>query len=155
MNQKGVPSILISIVLYLVPDTIIMSTTSNAASLKAVLKEKLNAYFNRLKKEQEERSVEKEMHVYKIRSTTQNSDSDFTLPAFSPEDTYWMERIQRAQFDGCNRRGILYRPKIVKEIMTTVDDENTQITNHHHGFIFILFSSDCLHPCYWWWYGHK
>jgi len=99
-----------------------MSTTSNAASLKAVLKEKLNAYFNRLKKEQEERSVEKEMHVYKIRSSTQNSDSDFTLPAFSPEDTYWMERIQSERFNDCNRRGILYRPKIVKEIMTMVDN---------------------------------
>ena len=99
-----------------------MSTTSNAASLTAVLKEKLNAYFNRLKKEQEERSVEKEMHVYKIRSSTQNSDSDFTLPAFSPEDTYWMETIQSERFNDCNRRGILYRPKIVKEIMTMVDN---------------------------------
>ena len=99
-----------------------MSTTSNAASLSPVLKEKLNDHFNRLKKEQEERNVEKEMHVYKIRSNNQNSDSDFTLPAFSPEDTYWMERIQRERFNDCNRRGILYRPKIVKEIMTMVDN---------------------------------
>ena len=99
-----------------------MSTTSNAASLSPVLKEKLNDHFNRLKKEQEERNVEKEMHVYKIRSNNQNSDSDFTLPAFSPEDSYWMENIQWKRFDDCNRRGILYRPKIVKEIMTMVDN---------------------------------
>ena len=99
-----------------------MSTTSNAASLSPVLKEKLNDHFNRLKKEQEERNVEKEMHVYKIRSNNQNSDSDFTLPAFSPEDTYWMGRIQRERFDDCNRRGILYRPKIVRAMMALVEN---------------------------------
>jgi len=97
-----------------------MSTTSNAASLSPVLKEKLNDHFNRLKKEQEERNVEKEMHIYNIESYDQNSN--YTLLAFSPEDSYWMENIQCKRFDDCNRRGILYRPKIVKEIMTMVDN---------------------------------
>ena len=48
--------------------------------------------------------------------------SDPTLPAFSPTDSYWIENVQQVRFDDCESRGILYRPKIVEEMMKVVED---------------------------------
>ena len=89
-------------------------------SLSVLLKEKLNDYFDHLKKEQKERSIEQKMHIYKIEPNELNSDP--TISAFSPVDGYWMKDVQQERFDDGESRGILYRPKIVKEMMKVVDD---------------------------------
>ena len=94
-----------------------------------MLEEKLNEYFDRL--EEKEPSVQQGMHVYKVFPDFRNSDSTFL--GFSPEDSYWMDKVQRAPYRYCRSRGILYRPKIVKEMMTMV--ENAFNENEPNGIM--------------------
>ena len=74
------------------------------------------------------------MHIYKIdrnelpfEPTLSDSDdslppSDPIVPVFSPEDSYWMKGLRKVRFNDCKRRGILYRPEIVKDMMKAVED---------------------------------
>ena len=80
------------------------------------------------------RSIPRTMHIYMIDpkevpsiptlppSVPTLTPNDPTLSAFSPTDSYWIENVQRVRFDDCESRGILYRPKIVKEMMKVVED---------------------------------
>jgi hypothetical protein len=99
-----------------------------------LIKEKLNVHFKRLKVDQEKRIVPQTMHIYKIdrnelpfEPTLSDSDdslppSDPIVPVFSPEDSYWMKGLRKVRFNDCKRRGILYRPEIVKDMMKAVED---------------------------------
>jgi hypothetical protein len=92
-----------------------------------LIKEKLNVHFKRLEADQQDRRIPKTMHIYmidpkKIPSIPTLPPSDPTLPAFSPTESYWIENVKQLQFDDSVSRGILYRPKIVKEMMKVVED---------------------------------
>ena len=105
-----------------------------ASSLILLIEEKLNVHFKRLEADQQVRSIPRTMHIYMIDpkevpsiptlppSVPTLTPNDPTLSAFSPTDGYWIENVQRVRFDDCESRGILYRPKIVEEMMKVVED---------------------------------
>ena len=69
----------------------------------------------------------------KIPSIPTLPPSDPTLPAFSPTESYWIENVKQLQFDDSVSRGILYRPKIVKEMMKVVEDVFKTLIRKKYG----------------------
>ena len=79
-----------------------------------------------MEKDQEERIFEETMHIYTIdRNQLPYDDSlpssDQIFSVFSHQDSYWMNGLQKVRFDDCKSRGILYRPKIVKDMTKAVE----------------------------------
>jgi len=50
------------------------------------------------------------------------SPSDPIGPVFYPDDSYWMNGLQKVRFDDCKSRGIFYRHEIVKAMLKAVED---------------------------------
>ena len=73
-----------------------------------LLREKLAEHFRKLKQKEESPLKYTETRLYQV-------DEIFK------DDFYWSDRVQNGRFNGSLDRGILYRPKIVDQLLKKVE----------------------------------
>jgi hypothetical protein len=77
-----------------------------------LLQQKLERHFRR---------IETEKTAPKLLPLSQTSHLYDIDDGFAPDDLYWTENAQKSPFKDSFERGILYRPKIVEELVTEVE----------------------------------